>query len=94
MIFPLGTACNNVIGQEGGGMKFFCFTRSIIAVTRGIGNFAKKFMARAVEDDNRFAAFDPQHVQRMVCFASLQPEDVTRALFGRQIKTMHEPSDR
>ena len=24
MIFPLGTACNSVIGQGGGGMKFFC----------------------------------------------------------------------
>ena len=46
-------------------------------------------MARAVENDNRFAAFDPQHVQRMVRLASFEPEGVTRAAFGRQIKTVH-----
>ena len=56
-------------------------------IARGIGDFATEFMAQAVENDYGFAAFDPEHMQRMMRLAFLQSEDFTRAQFGRQIKT-------
>ena len=72
MIFPLGTACSSVMEQGGGGMKFFCLTRSVTASREALGNFAKKFIARAVENGDGFAAFHPQDMQRMVRLASLR----------------------
>ena len=75
-------------------MKFFCVTRSVTAAREALGNFAKKFISRAVQHDDRFAAFHAQHVQRMVRLASVKPQRRHPALFGRQIKTVHEPSDK
>jgi len=49
-------------------------------------DLAAKFMPRAVQHDGLPAALDAQHAQRMVRFASVEPQRVSGAAFRRQIK--------
>ena len=90
MIFPLGTASSSVMEQGGGGVKFFSDTESVTASRDNAFDRAKEFIPDAVQNGDQFAVFHAQDVQRVVRLASVEPQRVAGAMFGRQIKTVHK----